>query len=56
MLAGHAQTSSFWTPDLLKGLANSREVIIFDYPNFGLSSGAGSAEATSIQGKQYNLL
>ena len=50
MIPGHDQTLSIWTPDLLKTLASGREVIIFDYANFGLSTGVGTAAAASLQG------
>ena len=37
LVAGRGQTASIWTPDLLKNLAQGRQVTIFDNRGIGLS-------------------
>ena len=38
LIAGQGATSSVWTPDLLRCLAQNREVIPFDNQGMGLST------------------
>ena len=38
VIAGQGATSSVWTPGLLRGLAQARQVIIFDNMDIGLST------------------
>ena len=47
MLPGASATASVWTPDLLRGLAEARQVITFDPAGMGASadtSGNASVE------------
>lgn len=45
LIAGQGATSSVWTPDLLRGLAQNREVIPFDNMGIGLSTFFSSTDA-----------
>jgi len=50
MIAGVRCTLSTWTPDLLKSLAATREVVIFDNKGVGLSPDADWPGDVSIEG------
>lgn len=47
MIAGSGATLGIWTPDLLKTLAQERQVIIFDNRGIGLSTDSAEAEHTA---------
>ena len=47
MIAGSGATLGIWTPDLLKTLAQERQVIIFDNRGIGLSTDSAEIEHTA---------
>lgn len=56
MIVGLGCTKSTWTPDLLKSLAASREVVIFDNRGSGRSSDKEGLDKLSIESMASSTL